>query len=1117
VTRSTKNFFELATARKACYQSLGVNGAGKNGVIGCETFSHSQTRTLTVGVLLMDRKAIEQWTVVSKLLDTALDLPTHERQVWLDGLDARYADLKPVLIDLLANQERLDQSELVTPGGASVRPETADSLDVESLASGQLVGAYRLQKEIGRGGMAHVWLAERADGTFERQVALKLPHLNHTRRDLIARFMRERNILAPLEHPNIARLYDAGVSAEGMPYLAMEYVEGQTITQYATEKNLDVPARLKLFLQVLDAVQFAHEHLVIHRDLKPSNILVTNQAQVRLLDFGIAKLLDQDRLTNETELTQVVGRALTLDYASPEQVRGESLTTASDVYSLGVILYELLTGERPYRLKLTTPAQLEQAIVESEPTAPSARIMLDATKENRDHAKRRAKILTGDLDTIVMKALQKKSAARYGSASELALELKRYLAYEPIQAKPDSGWYSFKKFVRRNRLAVAGSTALVVSLAVGLVGTLWQANRAQHETERASSEASAKERESERANRAAIEAQRQALAAEQQRARAEALLKDTQDALDREARATKNARQSSVEALKQRDAASNQAKIAKLEAARAEDVKKFVLATFESPALGAGNTRSTTAVDLLTQARERLKTAALSDATRTELLTVIGTGLSAFGEHQLGEEILAEAANAATTKLNDRGSIAGTAHVEYAWVLGGRGKFREAQSHFDSAEKIFRSMGDKVGLATALGGQANMQGTTRNRVRAIEYAREAVAVAESQSAPVNQRSIMEANMTLSAMLDVDSLSPAKRAYDIAKNLYGGKTSLLYLRARQNYAVAMSREGDPHAALAEFSEIAKLTEKFFGDRTTQHAQALFRIGQALARIGDPQAAFDKLRQAREAQDSVTGGKPSWLGHDIAQLSARVVADLRLYDVSLREDRVSESHKASLLGEKYLQSTVSKLGIARAMLKLGDSGGAEAILEELGANKQLSNKEAFLLKSQRAMLARALGRDSESIKLFREAFELDTEFIDSLTRIDYLCEFADALIRVQKVDQAQTQLQQARAVLSRVERNVQNRLTYSFASADVLIAETKVNLSLSRRNEAILAARNAVSLWEQFDPRHRESGVAKAWLARALRSTGDNAEALEVQRVASEVLRSNGYAIDAELIQ
>ena len=234
------------------------------------------------------------------------------------------------------------------------------ALDESDLKAGALVGPYRLLRELGVGGMGSVWLAERADGTLKRQVALKLPRASWAR-GLAERMARERDILASLEHPNIARLYDAGTDAQGRPFLALEYVEGQPIDVYCSERALSIRQRLQLLLEVASAVTFAHSRLVVHRDLKPSNILVTADGQVRLLDFGIAKLMEGDR-TQETQLTQMAGRALTLDYASPEQIRGEPIGTASDVYSLGVVAYELLAGAKPYKLKRGSAAELEETI-----------------------------------------------------------------------------------------------------------------------------------------------------------------------------------------------------------------------------------------------------------------------------------------------------------------------------------------------------------------------------------------------------------------------------------------------------------------------------------------------------------------------------------------------------------------------------------------------------------------------------------------------------------------------------------------------------------------------------------------------------------------------------------
>ena len=349
------------------------------------------------------------------------------------------------------------------------------------LTVGALVGPYRLTRELGSGGMADVWLAARADGAFMRDVALKLPRISRLRSDLAIRFARERDILARLEHPHIARLYDAGVSDDGLPYLAMEFVDGQPITTYCDTQGLDIAARLALFCQVLDAVQFAHANLIIHRDLKPSNILVGHDRQVRLLDFGIAKLLsDGDgESAHETQLTQTVGRALTPDYASPEQIMGAPLTIASDVYSLGVVLYELLAGNRPYKLRVKSAAQLELAILESASTPPSTNINIDTSSARRVTARQLVRLLTGDLDTIALKALAKSPSDRYATIAAFADDLQRYHDGSPVMATAPSRWYRARKFVVRNRLAVGAAIAVGVALFVAATVSWWQAQIAR--------------------------------------------------------------------------------------------------------------------------------------------------------------------------------------------------------------------------------------------------------------------------------------------------------------------------------------------------------------------------------------------------------------------------------------------------------------------------------------------------------------------------------------------------------------------------------------------------------------------------------------------------------------
>ena len=424
----------------------------------------------------------EQWVRLSALLDTALDVEAGEREAWLQRLSGDAAALREPLRTLLAQRAHIETDDfLKTPDfAAALRLESARSQTVPlDLQAASEVGAYRLLRELGRGGMGSVWLAERIDGKLKRQVALKFPYAGPNQRQLAERLARERDILASLEHPNIARLYDADVTSLGQPFLVLEYVDGVPINDYCDQHRLTIRERLVLFLQVLNAVQYAHTHLVIHRDLKPPNILITNDRVARLLDFGIAKLIAAGE-AKESALTHFGGQALTPDYASPEQISGESVTTACDVYSLGVVLYELLTGSRPYRLKRASRASLEEAIADADTIAPS-RANADSELAAQRSATRReiTQALRGDLDTIVLKALQKRPAQRYLTADAFAQDIGRYLDRKPVSAQPDSVWYRTARLVARNRIATASAFSIIVVLLVGLSMSIWQAHEAR--------------------------------------------------------------------------------------------------------------------------------------------------------------------------------------------------------------------------------------------------------------------------------------------------------------------------------------------------------------------------------------------------------------------------------------------------------------------------------------------------------------------------------------------------------------------------------------------------------------------------------------------------------------
>ncbi len=404
----------------------------------------------------------EHWPVLSALLDEALALPAAQRAAFVAGLHGERAQHRATLQQLLAQTAAVETGDfLATVPRLALPPATADGAP----QAGLRIGPYVLRSPLGEGGMGAVWLAERADGTLKRQVALKLPRLAWSA-DLPRRMARERDILAALEHPHIARLYDAGTDAQGRPYLALEYVQGVPIDVHARTQRLTLAARVALLLQVAEAVAFAHRRLVVHRDLKPSNILVTAEGQVRLLDFGIARLLDADGRTGGADAT-LAAPALTPGYASPEQLQGAPLSTATDVYSLGVVAHQLLVGARPFDHLDAQGIARMQAIVTGEAPRPSSRTIDAAAAAERQltpAALRRA--LTGDLDAILLRALAREPPARFPSVEALADDLARWRDGRPVRAQPPRPGYLLRKFVRRHRLAVAAGSLAALALAI---------------------------------------------------------------------------------------------------------------------------------------------------------------------------------------------------------------------------------------------------------------------------------------------------------------------------------------------------------------------------------------------------------------------------------------------------------------------------------------------------------------------------------------------------------------------------------------------------------------------------------------------------------------------------
>lgn len=413
----------------------------------------------------------EEWLKIEELLNAALELEPSARRKFLDEVGERAPDMRREVESLLACED--DADKFLSAESVALSADFYDDVDDSDDRSGQIIGHYRVIREIGRGGMGAVYLAERSDGEFQQKVALKIVRGSFAYRELARRFRRERQILASLNHENIARLFDGGVSANGEPFLAMEYVEGTQIDNYCDAQNLSAGARLKLFLHVCHAVAYAHQHLVIHRDIKPSNILVTADGTPKLLDFGIAKLLDTE---HAGELTQTDFRAFTPDYAAPEQVAGTEVTTATDVYSLGVLLDELLRGAHPNARKQFAPGAWLSADV-SEKTTLKHPPINEQHKISTAEA-RNAKSVSPELRNIIAMARREEATRRYASVVQFAEDIQRYLDGKPISAQKDSLAYRGRKFIKRNKVGAATAALLLLTLTAGGVATVWQARRA---------------------------------------------------------------------------------------------------------------------------------------------------------------------------------------------------------------------------------------------------------------------------------------------------------------------------------------------------------------------------------------------------------------------------------------------------------------------------------------------------------------------------------------------------------------------------------------------------------------------------------------------------------------
>ena len=854
------------------------------------------------------------WREVLGLVDTLLSEPEEAREKLLANLAASRPDLH------LRVRALLDADAMATSVGfMSVRRETrADGS--AALQPGARLGPYRIVNEIGKGGMGEVWLARRDDGLYEGEVAIKTLHPFFAHGAMRERFLREAQLLGKLAHPNIARLLDAGVS-DGVVYIVLEYVDGESIDVYCDVRSLDIDARLELFADVCAAVSHAHANLVIHRDIKPSNILVTPQGQVKLLDFGIGKLMDAD--AGETELTRVSGRIFTPEFAAPEQVRGETVTTATDVYSLGTLLYVLLAGVRPFGNEVSGPAA-EHAVLHLEPESLSrAAGGVDGNTAARRGLSphRLQRVLANDLEDIAHKALRKVPGERYGSVLALAEDLQRFKRHEPVLARAGSRGYRFNRFVRRHRVAVTASAGVLLAAAVGIAGVLYQAGEARE-----------------------------------------------------------------------------QARVAKLETAKATAVKDFLLQIFESNGArhpDGARARLTTAEELFDIATEQvIRETDLQPEVRIELMETLANLNLQLERYKESEALGLERIQVVREKLGVADVRLANAHLDHAEFLRQRGRPDEARAQAATAIALREAQGDRNswtrGLAEIELGQIAYGIWDGSNNEPIDHFLAAIAILEKLE-PSHE--LARAHLGLARAYEYvsrldEAIASNERGIALAIEIDGPRTTSVAGGHQQLARVLASRhrldEAEQHLAKAvEIFTFAHGADSGF----TQGA--LLEVGRMKSRRGQHRAAIDVLSPVLERYLLVDGPR-----NVRVQQARQALADasIAIGDFARAKALLDECADA-LRSSKNVRL---RFGVARSLailaLEQGRADAALAHLEEaerfIAAIPGPSGIPTAQLLSTRSEAAVAAGNAADARSAISKAtvllaeFDKDPEKIESL---------------------------------------------------------------------------------------------------------------------------------------
>ena len=819
----------------------------------------------------------QRWELVREVFGGALERDTGDRAKYLRRVCAGDGDLR-VKVESLLEAHRAGRDFLAEP--AVGKP--AKALDDDEALHGRRLGAYRIERCIGRGGMGAVFSAVRADSTFEKRVAIKLLKRDVDSAEVERRFHAERQILAGLEHPNIARLLDGGTTENGRPYLVMEFVEGLPVDAYCDRHRLRISDRLELFRKICSAVQLAHRNLVVHRDLKPPNILVAADGEPKLLDFGIAKILESDSPTSPVA-PETVLRPMTPDFASPEQVSGSPVTTASDVYSLGVMLYLLLTGRHPFSSEGQSQIEALWAMRNQEPEPPSSVIQRPTRGSVSERSagdeppgpigrgydpRRLRRRLAGDLDRIVLMALRKEPERRYASAEQLAEDLKRHLEGHPVLAATDSFRYRSGKFLRRHRLGVA--TAAEFMLAIIGFGCMMALQRS--------------------------------------------------------------------EIARERDLLAEQRQVTEIERQRAEQVTSFLVDLFEAsdPFSRSADAWSATARELLDRGAERLSALDGKPEIRADLGHTVGVIYRRLG-------LLDEAAPLIESALVTRRRLRSSDHKKVASSLTEKGLLLREQGDYQAAQELHeealamrrRLFGDRhPAIADSLSHLASLAGALGDFQGAESRQRQALTIYRQHlgsECPAVATGLHRLAVILQSQGDHDGAEQAYReALAIQHRLFGDE-HVEVAATRANLAQLFLRRGDVDHAERYYRQALRIFRHRFGDDHAQVAFCVHSLAVVLSSKGEIGAAEAHYREALGLLRRLRGPEHPDLGATLDGLAGVMLAagDFRDAERTYREAMVIR-RKAFGEGNPYL--TISLTGLSRVATEEGDYDKAERLLDQ-----------------------------------------------------------------------------------------------------------------------------------------------------------------------------------------